>query len=372
MLNWARRYLLPGLVFKSVVIGGGYGTGRELAEFFLPHGPVGGLLGMAVSMIVWSVIIALSFEFARITGSHDYRSFFKNLLGPFWVLFEILFILDLILVLSVVGAAAGELSGEALGLPTVYGTVAFMVAVVAIVFFGSESIRRVFAFWSIVLFAVYGLFLVFTLVQFGPAVGSALSEPVESSLWAWDGLRYAAYNLAVVPAVLFIVADMQSRREALGAGFFAGLIAILPAVLFYLAMLAFLPDAATAPVPVLVVLNGLAVVWLAALFKIMLFGTFIETGSGMIHAVNERIIVHLGKRRTLPLPFIRVLSAGFVLTISIVLATQIGLTALIAKGYGTLSYGFIALFIIPILTIGARRVFSTYRTDAKAKASLAS
>jgi hypothetical protein len=27
-----KKYLLPGLVFQSVVIAGGYGTGRELAD----------------------------------------------------------------------------------------------------------------------------------------------------------------------------------------------------------------------------------------------------------------------------------------------------------------------------------------------------
>ena len=41
--SWFQRYLLPGLAFKAVVIGGGYATGRELAEFFLPSGPRGGL-----------------------------------------------------------------------------------------------------------------------------------------------------------------------------------------------------------------------------------------------------------------------------------------------------------------------------------------
>ena len=53
-LNSLRRFLLPGFVFQSVVIAGGYGTGRELAEFFLSEGPVGGLLAMAVSTLVWS------------------------------------------------------------------------------------------------------------------------------------------------------------------------------------------------------------------------------------------------------------------------------------------------------------------------------
>jgi len=38
-----KRWILPGLGVKAVVIGGGYATGRELAEFFLSAGPWGGL-----------------------------------------------------------------------------------------------------------------------------------------------------------------------------------------------------------------------------------------------------------------------------------------------------------------------------------------
>ena len=43
-----QRFILPGLAFKAVVIGGGYATGREIAEFFLPAGPWGGVAAMAV------------------------------------------------------------------------------------------------------------------------------------------------------------------------------------------------------------------------------------------------------------------------------------------------------------------------------------
>ena len=69
---FVRRYLLPGFVFQSVVIAGGYGTGRELAEFFLTHGPVGGLLAMTlVSTVLWSAVCAGSFEFARVFRAHS-------------------------------------------------------------------------------------------------------------------------------------------------------------------------------------------------------------------------------------------------------------------------------------------------------------
>ncbi len=45
-----RVYIIPGAVFQSVVVAGGYGTGRELVEYFTQYGPTGGILGMAVTV----------------------------------------------------------------------------------------------------------------------------------------------------------------------------------------------------------------------------------------------------------------------------------------------------------------------------------
>ena len=59
--SWFKKYLLPGFIFQSLVIGGGYGTGRELVEFFLLLGPKNGILGMIVSMIIWCVVLAVSY-----------------------------------------------------------------------------------------------------------------------------------------------------------------------------------------------------------------------------------------------------------------------------------------------------------------------
>src|ERR1700689_5832497 len=82
--SWFQRYLLPGFAFKAVVIGGGYATGRELAEFFLPSGPQGGLLAILLAMVIWSVVCAVTFCLASATKSWTFRTFFQPALGPFW------------------------------------------------------------------------------------------------------------------------------------------------------------------------------------------------------------------------------------------------------------------------------------------------
>ena len=76
--SWFQRYLLPGFAFKAVVIGGGYATGRELAEFFLPSGPRGGLLAIFLAMLIWSVVCAVTFSLAYATKSWNYRDLLQE------------------------------------------------------------------------------------------------------------------------------------------------------------------------------------------------------------------------------------------------------------------------------------------------------
>src|SRR5580693_3745350 len=150
--SWFQRYLLPGLAFKAVVIGGGYATGRELAEFFLPSGPRGGLLGMLLAMGIWSAVCAVTFCLARSTASWNYRAFFKNLLGPFWVLFEAAYLLFIILILAVFGAAAGAIGAAVLGWPPIAGTRCLIVCISLVAAYGSTSVERLFKWVSIFLY----------------------------------------------------------------------------------------------------------------------------------------------------------------------------------------------------------------------------
>ena len=122
-MSLLRRYLLPGFVFQSLVIAGGYGTGRELVEFFLTLGPRAGLLAIVVSTVVWSAVCVVSFEFARRFRAYDYRTFFKQLLGRGWIIFEIGYFGLLLIVLAVIAAAAGSIAAETFGVGYAVGVV---------------------------------------------------------------------------------------------------------------------------------------------------------------------------------------------------------------------------------------------------------
>jgi uncharacterized membrane protein YkvI len=351
-----RKYLLPGFVFQSVVIAGGYGTGRELVEFFLSYGPVGGLLAMVlISTVIWSAVCAVTYEFARVFRSYDYRSFFTHLLGRGWPLFEICYFALLLIILAVIAAAAGSILEETFGLSYLVGVIGMMAAVGYLVFRGSGTIERVLAVWSFVLYSVYVVLFVWSASRFGGDTLTALERGTATGGWVIGGVRYAAYNLAIIPAVLFAVRHAETRREAVSAGLLTGPIAMVPALLFYLVMAGQYPEILDRPVPANHVLELLGSRAFQITFQIVLFGTLIETGTGLIHAVNERIAgVYSEKSRVMP-PFVRPTMAAGLLIAGAFLA-QVGLIGLIARGYGTLTWLFLFIYVIPVLTWGIWKI----------------
>lgn len=353
--SFFRRYLLPGFLFQSVVIAGGYGTGRELVEFFLTQGPLGGLFALAVTTVIFSAVSMATYELARLWGAFDYRHFFQKLLGRGWWLFEVCYVGLLLIVLAVVASASGEIMRDTFGLDYWIGVTAVMVAVGALVLGGNETIERFFSVWSFVLYGLYVTFFVWCFAELGDAIGRNLGAEPLGTGWAWAGLRYAGYNLAVIPPVLAVLRLHKTRTETLVAGALTGPIAMIPGLLFYLPMVGMYPEIVEAAVPSTVLLERLGSRGFQIAFQVVLFGTLIETGAGLIHAFNERISGLQADRAGAMPPWLRPTVAVVLLGIGTVVSS-FGLIGLIARGYGTLTLGFIVIYVAPVLTLGVWRI----------------
>jgi uncharacterized membrane protein YkvI len=350
-----RRILLPGFVFQSVVIAGGYGTGRELAEFFLMEGPVGGLLAMGVSTLLWSLVCVVTYEFARRAGTFDYRTFFKKLLGPGWAVYEVAYLVFMLLILAVIAAASGALLEETFGLPYWVGVVGIMAAVGVLVLGGSRIIEGVMAGWSVVLYAAYLVLFFWCFHRFGDRIISVLQTPASTNGWGIAGVRYAAYNIALIPPLLFPIRHLKSRRETLWAGILAGPIAMIPGLLFYFAMVGQYPAILDRPVPANFLLEVLGSRGFQITFQVVLFGTLIETGAGLIHGMNERI-AHAFREREREMPRMARPTLALGLLLAGAVLSGVGLVDLIAKGYGTLTWVFLVVYVVPVLTLGLWRI----------------
>lgn len=357
MNRWLQVYIVPAAVFVSVVMGGGYGTGREVVEFFTRYGSLGGLLGIGVAAFVFSLVLACTYEFARVFKVYDYKSFFVKLIGPFWICFEILYLLLFLLVLGVVGSAAGNILQQEFGVSSIYGMASVLVLVVALVYFGRDAVQRLLTLWSLGMYLVFAVYF-YQVMSHADAVDvlSSVTSGLAETGWLQGGAMYAMYNLAIAPVLLFSTRAIRSRTESILAGLFSGLVVMVPAVLFHVSYTVGSPAVLDEPVPNYWMMSQYATPMLLGVFLIALLGTLVETGAGLVQGFIERIeaVVKPGEGDTLS-HLARSSIAVVTLCLGGLLGSM-GIVALIAQGYSALSVGFALVYIIPVCTLGVVKI----------------
>ncbi len=356
-----QRFLLPAFALKGVIIGGGYATGRELVEYFLSQGPWGAFLAMALATVIWTIVSALTFAFAHQTRSYDYRAFTSRLLGRGAIIFEICFLLFSVLMLAVFGAAAGEVGASLFGLPTFVGTLALAALIALIAGLGEPAVEIMFKYVSVFLYLVYAAFLVLALSRVGGQMDAAFAGAALEPGWPVSGLTYGIYNIVAAIMILPVLRHLASRRQAFVAGLIAGPMAMLPALAFLIAMLGFYPAILGETLPSDYILQRLGSPVFRFVFQLMVFGALLESGVGVIHALNERAVAWRQKNDPdhAVSPWFRPGLTLVVLAGCMFAANSIGLVDLIASGYRIMAGGFLFTFILPLLTIGAYRLWSS-------------
>lgn len=364
MLSWSalNRYLLPGLAFKAVVIGGGYATGRELVEFFMPAGPVGGLQGMGLATALWSIVCALTFLFAYRIGATDYHSFFRSLLGRFDFLFETIYFAFLILILSVFGSAAGALGTALFALPGLVGTLALIALTLLVIALGQGAAEALFKYVSLLLYGVYAIFLMLCLASFMPEIRTALAGATPppgagNAGWVTGGVTYASYNVIGAVLILPVLRHLRSGRDAVIAGLLSGPLAMIPAFAFFICLTPFYPGILHAPLPSDVVLKALGIPAFHIAFQAMVFFALLECSVGFVQAFMARVDVHNRQRGRRTPAWLRIVVPAAITLGSVFIAAHVGLVALIAQGYRMMAYAVLLIFIAPLLTIGVSRLW---------------
>ena len=357
----AAVYLVPAGVFQSVIVGGAYGTGREVAEFVSAFGALGGLCAIAVIGIAFAVLLGVCFEFARVFRVYDYRSFLRELLGPYWRAYEICFLLLLVIVLAVTGAAAGQVLADTFGIEPQTGTLAMLTAVAACNFFGRRLVEMSLTAGAVALSG--GLLAYGWLVasQAGDDMLGTLASGTVEPGWLVSAGQFTLYNSALVPVLLYATTQIRTRREAAGSALVAALAGVLPALVLHLSFLARYPAVIEQDIPAYWMINEFGSQRFLWLYVGLLFVTIVQTGVGVLQGLNERLDAWRAEALAAPLPkWGHALIAGIAVLLSLGLS-RVGIVALIAKGYGTLAWCFLVVFTLPLLTLGVARIRNANR-----------
>lgn len=358
--TWFQRLIVPGIVFQSCVIAGGYGTGRELVEYFMGYGPVKGTLAIClITLAAWSLVAALTYMFAVLYNKYNYKSIMQELLGPISIAYEICYIYLLVIIMAVVTSAAGEIVKTLFGWNNWVGIIGMAVAIFLLVISGSELIEKVLSAWSFVLYGTYIVFLIMCFVNLHGMIGDAYAgqQPADVGAgWLKGGFMYAFYNMCVLLGTVYTVRHNGKNYKSAGvAGIIAGFIGIIPGIILFVAMCAFYPAINDETLPIAYMIDQMNIPWFQYVFQIVLFGTLIETGSGLIYGITDRFTTsYTEKGRQAPKNLTSVIAIIFLL-IGVIVA-QFGLTGLIAKGYGAGAWLMFITYCIPMVTYGVYKI----------------
>lgn len=354
------KWLLPGVLFQSTLIGGGYASGREIVEFGGRFG-MNGLWSILVILLGFALLCALAFEFCRVTRSYDYGTFIRGLLGPVWWLFDVLFIVMAVLVIAIVSAATGEVAQDTVGLPYLPAVAVVIAAVGALILGGGHIIEQFKSYGTVLLYGAFIFFAAVVLANNWDGLQQTLNQGgSEGSIGEalFSGGQYVSYNLVILPAVFFALYRQTRRTETLTSGLIAGVLATFPFLLTFLGILAFFPDQEVldAEVPWLAMLGDTGGTALVAFYAFVVVWTLVETATGLIHAIMDRINAALRAADRSTLSSAQSAGLTVVVLIAAVALARIGIIDLIAQGYGMMAYGFFALFALPLLTIGVWKI----------------
>lgn len=361
------RLILPAIILQSVLIGGGFATGREIVEFGGKFGAYGWIAGIGI-FFAFTISAVLMFEFARKYQVFDYRALFQKLIGRFWFLFDIVYIMLAILIIAIMASATGEILNTTIGVNYWVGVILIAAAVAILNLYGKGLIEKFKTLGTIFLMGGYLLFAflvisstwedaltVFTSRDMGYVSGNV---PVFTILWT--GMLYVGYSIAIYPSALFTIKRQKSRSDAVISGLIAGVFMTIPWFLTYFSLMGHYPSETVfdASVPWLEMLSEQHV-GIIIFFGIVIGWTLIETASGMIHAFIDRIESQVKEHTNKPLSNIQKGTIAFGALILAIILSQIGIIDLIAKGYTVMAYAMMAVFFIPLLTIGVYKIFFT-------------
>jgi uncharacterized membrane protein YkvI len=134
--------------------------------------------------------------------------------------------------------------------------------------------------------------------------------------------------------------------------------------LFHLSFLAAYPAVLAQSLPTHWMISNVDAPGLMVAYIVVLFGAMIKTAVGIVQGVNERLDEWYRERTGRAMSRI---NHGLVAAAAIVASgalSNFGVINLVQRGYGTVAWGFLVVFTLPLLTVGVYRIARGARSQA--------
>ena len=380
MVDKNKMPLAVGVAFVAFTtqFGGGFASGAQIYSYFINYG-IWGLFLPLLSQFLLAFFFWYGLRYAFLHKTYDYRAFGDSFYGKYKVLFSNLYEITYLILIATATSAAFATGGSTLnslfGIPYWLCTLVVGAFIFIISLYGTNIVRHCASTLSVLI--IIGLVVVLVpniIVQFGTITESigrmAAGElPVSSSE---SGLFGAALKSAILyfafqlPSIGLMyqhtepLTDVKQVDRAALYMFLCNFIAMMLSIIGMLAI-AFKPELEGASVPMLVfVQNGVGAGILTPIISILIILGAVSTGVNMIAGIVTRTVNAVERRmdesKRAQGHMIRAAIAALVFTVGVWAISQVGLMAIVKKGYAYLGYaGFISVmipFVLSMLHVG--------------------
>lgn len=373
MIDKSKMPLAIGISFVAFTtqFGGGFASGAQIYQYFINYG-----IWTLVLPVLAQGLLAFFFwyglRYAYRNKTYDYRSFSDKFYGKTSVVFSNLYEITYLILIATATSAAfatgGSTINELLHIPYWICTLLVGIFIFVIALYGTNLVRKAASTLSVLIIIGLLVVLIPNIVAQWDAIAATASRfaggevPVGSSETGAFGsalMRCMRYFLFQLPSIGLmyqhtepLTDEKQVTRSAIYM-FIVNTVAMLLSVVGLMAI-AFLPELEGANIPMLILVQkGVGSAVLTPIISILIVLGSVSTGVNMIAGIVTRTVNAVERRMPAETRESRhtLLSAAtsLVFTVAVWGVSQVGLMAIIIKGYGYLGIAGLISVAIPFM-----------------------
>ncbi len=347
-------------VWFTTQFGGGFASGNQLRTYFINFG-IWALISCVMAQAIGAFYQWYALMYAKKHNLYDYRSFNNHFYGKYAPILSNLYELVYLVTICVAPAAAFatgvKTMEQAFGINYWVGTLFVGVFIFVVAVYGTNVVRKVAATLSVLIVA--GLLLVYLpniIVQWSDIASNlskSIAAPPSFGKAIWTGFVYAAFQLGSIGLLMQHAKPFSSPDEAKTSmimGFFVNAAIVLMAVIGLMAI-THIPEFATDPIPLIILVNrGVMPDLLRPIISILIVLGSVSTAVNMIAGMSNRVCAQLDKNfDPNDKPGTKVIVVTLICTLVSFAIAQFGLNRIVGMGYRYLGYLSIPVIVIPYI-----------------------
>ncbi|MGN0993755.1 MAG: hypothetical protein ACI4PD_01435 [Butyricicoccus sp.] len=373
MIDKNKMPLAVGVAFVAFTtqFGGGFASGAQIYSYFINYG-IWGIFLPVLTQFLLAFFFWYGLRYAYTHKTYDYRAFGDSFYGKYSVIFSNLYEITYLILIATATSAAFATGGSTLnslfGIPYWLCTLIVGAFIFIISLYGTNLVRKAASTISVLI--IIGLVVVLVpniFAQWGTIAESfgrlaAGEVPVgsgESGLFGaalWSAILYFMFQLPSIGLMYQHTAPLTDVKQVDRAAiymFLCNFCAMMLAIVGMLAI-AFVPELEGTSIPMLLLVsNGVGKTVLTPIISILIILGSVSTGVNMIAGIVTRTVNAIerrmdeGKREQGHMT--RAVIASLVFTAGVWAISQVGLMAIIKKGYAYLGYAGLISVAFPFI-----------------------